>query len=136
MPQRMEEALNSLFTLRPADLYGELVARGGEAAGGKLPPPAPAPPEGQPSLGGVSGAGGGSPRRAGAFLAPLQRGRGTAWRGKAAVWRCPRHPWVLAVPGLPVAPSQVPGVGAGLRTCPRARGGAGCRPQGFGEPRG
>lgn len=82
MPQRMEEALNSLFTLRPADLYGELVARGGEAAGGKLPPPAPAPPEGQPSLGGVSGAGGGSPRRAGAFVALLQRGRGTAWRGR------------------------------------------------------
>lgn len=32
VPQRVEEALNALFPLRPADLYGELVARGGEAA--------------------------------------------------------------------------------------------------------
>lgn len=28
VPQRMEEALNALFPLRPADLYGELVPRG------------------------------------------------------------------------------------------------------------
>lgn len=33
VPERMEEALNTLFPLRPGDLYGELVARGGEAAG-------------------------------------------------------------------------------------------------------
>lgn len=32
VPQRMEEALNALFPRRPADLYGELVARGGGAA--------------------------------------------------------------------------------------------------------
>lgn len=33
VPERMEEALNALFPLCPEDLYGELVARGGEAAG-------------------------------------------------------------------------------------------------------
>lgn len=31
VPQRVEEALNALFPLCPADLYGELVARGGGA---------------------------------------------------------------------------------------------------------
>lgn len=37
VPQRMEEALNALFPLRPADLYGELVARGGKAARSRSP---------------------------------------------------------------------------------------------------
>ncbi|NXH31601.1 ENO4 Enolase, partial [Myiagra hebetior] len=32
VPERMEEALNTLFPLRPGDLYGELVARAGAAA--------------------------------------------------------------------------------------------------------
>lgn len=34
VPQRMEEALNALFPLRPADLYGELVPRGGAQCAG------------------------------------------------------------------------------------------------------
>lgn len=48
VPQRMEEALNALFLQRPADLYGELVARGGEAVR-RRPPPAPASPGGDPA---------------------------------------------------------------------------------------
>lgn len=33
VPERMEQALNELFLQRPEDLYGELVARAGHAAG-------------------------------------------------------------------------------------------------------
>lgn len=34
VPQRMEEALNTLFPLRPADLYGDLVPRSGARRAG------------------------------------------------------------------------------------------------------
>lgn len=44
VPERMEEALNALFPRCPEDLYGELVARGGEAAGRGRGVPGPLPP--------------------------------------------------------------------------------------------
>lgn len=36
VPQRLEEALNATYPLRPADLYGHLVAEGGGSAHARL----------------------------------------------------------------------------------------------------
>lgn len=96
VPQRVEDALNTLFPQCPADLYGELVERGGEAArrlhGNRVePPPAPG--------WGAAGPGGCALRRAGSsffFLYSLQ--------GRGAEGRTP----MPAAPGLSMTPSRWP----------------------------
>lgn len=62
--QRLEEALNALYPLRPADLFGELVVRGGEAARRHQPPVCRGlrRAEGLAPFGAGSGAGRGSPQ--------------------------------------------------------------------------